>query len=106
MSPSAFMRPNDAFTWYMESDPELRSTVVAVAWLESVPAWEDLAGRMERATRQVPSFRQRPVDVPGRLSTPRWTTDPHFDVAWHLRRVNAPPRTAAPRYSVWPHSPP
>ena len=84
------MRPNDAFTWYMESDPELRSTVVAVAWLEGVPAWEDLTGRMERATREVPSFRRRPVDVPGRLSTPRWTTDPHFDVAWHLRRVNAP----------------
>jgi WS/DGAT/MGAT family acyltransferase len=45
---------------------------------------------MERATREVTSFRQRPVEVPGRLSTPRWTTDPHFDVAWHLRRVNAP----------------
>jgi WS/DGAT/MGAT family acyltransferase len=84
------MRPSDAFTWYMEKDPELRSTVVAVAWLEEAPVWGDLALRMERATREVASFRQRPMEVPGRLSTPRWTTDPHFDVAWHLRRVNAP----------------
>ena len=84
------MRHSDAFTWYMENDPELRSTVVAVAWLESAPAWEDLVRRTERATRQVPSFRRRPVEVPGRMSTPRWTTDPHFDVAWHLRRVDVP----------------
>ena len=84
------MRQNDAFTWYMESDPELRSTVVAIAWLQRAPVWADLVRRMERATRQVPSFRQRLVEVPGHLSTPRWTTDAHFDVAWHLRRAAAP----------------
>ena len=84
------MRQNDAFTWYMENDPELRSTVVAIAWLGTAPAWADLVVRMERATRQVPSFRQRLVEVPGRLSTPRWTTDANFDVAWHLRRVDVP----------------
>ncbi len=84
------MRQNDAFTWYMESDPELRSTVVTIAWLQTPPAWDELVVRVERATRQVPSFRQRPVDVPGRLATPRWTTDAHFDVAWHLRRVEVP----------------
>jgi len=84
------MRQNDAFTWYMEHDPELRSTVVGVAWLDSAPAWDDLVRRLERATREVPQFRRRPVEVPGRLATPRWTTDPHFDVAWHLRRVDVP----------------
>ncbi|MGO8824304.1 MAG: wax ester/triacylglycerol synthase domain-containing protein [Acidimicrobiales bacterium] len=84
------MRQNDAFTWYMEDDPELRSTVVAVAWLQTPPAWDDLVLRLERATRLVPSFRQRLVEVPGRLATPRWTTDAHFDLAWHLRRVDAP----------------
>lgn len=90
VSQSPFMRPSDAFTWYMERDPGLRSTVLAIAWLETPPAWEDLVRRMERATHHVPSFRQRPLEVPGHLATPRWTTDPHFDVAWHLRRVNAP----------------
>ncbi len=90
MTTSSFMRQNDAFTWYMENDPLLRSTVVAIAWLDSAPVWEDLVRRLERATRLIPSFRQRPVDIPGRLATPRWTTDPHFDLAWHLRRVDAP----------------
>ena len=90
MTTSSFMRQNDAFTWYMEDDPLLRSTVVAVAWLSRPPVWQDLVERLERATRQIPSFRQRPVEVPGHLATPRWTTDPHFDVTWHLRRVDAP----------------
>ncbi|HUC05678.1 MAG TPA: wax ester/triacylglycerol synthase domain-containing protein [Acidimicrobiales bacterium] len=94
MKQSSFMRQNDAFAWYMEDDPELRSTVVGVAWLDHPPNWDDLIARMDRATRLVPSFRQRPVEVPGRLATPRWTTDPHFDITWHMRRVNAPrPKT-------------
>jgi diacylglycerol O-acyltransferase len=90
MTTSSFMRQNDAFTWYMENDPQLRSTVVGVAWLNRAPAWEDLVERMERATRLVPSFRQRLVEIPARLATPRWTTDAHFDLTWHLRRVDAP----------------
>jgi len=90
MTTSSFMRQNDAFTWYMENDPLLRSTVVGIAWLSEPPNWEDLVQRLERATRQIPGFRQRLVEVPARLATPRWTTDAHFDVAWHLRRVDAP----------------
>ena len=90
MTTSSFMRQNDAFTWYMENDPLLRSTVVGIAWLSEPPNWEDLVQRLERATRQVPGFRQRLVESPARLATPRWTTDAHFDVNWHLRRVDAP----------------
>jgi len=84
-----FMRETDAFSWYMEKDPALRSTILAVAWLERSPDFEVLASRLERATRLIPRFRQRPVDPPGRLATPRWT-DTHFDLSLHLRRVNAP----------------
>jgi len=73
----------------MEKDPALRSTILAVAWLERSPDFEVLASRLERATRLIPRFRQRPVDPPGRLATPRWT-DTHFDLSLHLRRVNAP----------------
>ncbi len=87
----AFMRESDAFSWYMEHDPALRSTIVAVAWLDRSPDWEILTDRLERATRLVPIFRQRPVEPPGRLATPRWTFDPDFDLTWHLRRVTSPP---------------
>lgn len=86
-----FMSESDAFSWYMERDPALRSTVVGIAWLDQAPPWEQLTARLERATRLAPSFRRRPVELPFRLSPPRWTTDPDFDISWHLRRVSAPP---------------
>lgn len=86
-----FMRESDAFSWYMESDPALRATIVAVAWADRSPDWTILVDRLERATRLVPVFRHRPVEPPGRLATPRWTLDPDFDLSWHLRRVASPP---------------
>src|SRR5579863_4589669 len=86
----AFMRESDAFSWYMERDPALRSTVVSVVWLGHSPDWEMLRARVERATRLVLMFRTRVVEVPGWLSTPRWTVDAAFDLSWHLRRIDAP----------------
>jgi diacylglycerol O-acyltransferase / wax synthase len=86
-----FMRDSDAFTWYMERDPVLRSTVVAVTWLERAPDWPAVVTRLDLATRLVPSFRRRIVEPPARLATPRWTTDAEFDLSWHLRRIAAPP---------------
>ncbi len=86
-----FMRESDAFSWYMESDPALRATIVAVAWLDRSPDWDTLVDRLDRATRLVPIFRRRPVEPPGRLATPRWELDPDFDLTWHLRRVASPP---------------
>jgi WS/DGAT/MGAT family acyltransferase len=88
---TAFMRASDAFSWYMERDPVLRSTIVAVAWLDTGPDWDALQRRMGRAVELIPSFRARPLVPPMRLSTPRWTLDPDFDLSWHLRRVAAPP---------------
>jgi hypothetical protein len=82
-----FMRDSDAFTWYMERDPVLRSTVVAVAGFGRPPDWDALVARLDRATRLVPSFRHRVLEPPARLAPPRWATDPDFDLSWHLRRV-------------------
>ena len=62
----AFMRDTDAFTWYMERDPILRSTVVAIAWLDRSPDWDVLVARLERATRLVPMLRHRVLEPPGR----------------------------------------
>ena len=91
-----FMRDSDAFSWYMERDPALRSTIVAIAWLDRSPMWEVLIDRIERASRAIPIFRMRLVEPPARLSTPRWAVDDGFDLTWHLRRVDAPtPHTPA-----------
>ena len=90
-----FMRDTDAFSWYLEKDPGLRATIVAVTWLDRSPDFETLAARLDRATRQAPRFRQRPVDPPARLANPRWI-DTDFDLSLHLRRLDAPsPHTPA-----------
>ena len=88
-----FMRDNDAFSWYMETDPVLRSTVVAVAWLDGSPEWELLRSRVDRASRMIPIFRQRVAELPGRLGPPVWVPDGNFDIDWHMSRIESP----------WPH---
>ncbi len=90
----AFMRGTDAFSWYLEKDPGLRSTIVAVAWLDRSPDVGVLTARLERATRLAPRFRQRPAEPPVRLANPRWV-DTEFDLSLHLHRMEAPsPHTA------------
>jgi hypothetical protein len=86
----AYMRASDAFAWQMERDPALRSTIAAIMWLDRAPGWDVLTMRIDRITRFVPSLRQRVIEPPLRLTTPRWAYDPHFDLTWHLRRVGAP----------------
>ncbi len=93
-SDGAYMRASDAFSWYMERDPALRSTVVVAVWLDRAPDWDLFEARIDRISRSMPSLRQRVVEVPFRITTPRWAYQPHFDLGWHLRRITAPePRT-------------
>ena len=84
-----FMRDPDALAWNMEQDPGLRSTIVAVTWLDGRPDIDILNARLERATRLAPRFRQRPVETPAGLSAPQWV-DCDFDLSMHVRRIGAP----------------
>ena len=96
-----FMKNSDAFSWYMERDEALRSTIVAIAWLDSSPDWDTLLAKVERATRSIPSFRMRVSEPPARVATPHWSIDSDFDIARHLRRVaSPPPHTAATAIDV------
>jgi diacylglycerol O-acyltransferase / wax synthase len=91
---AAYMGASDAFSWRMERDPALRSTIVVVDWLDRAPDWDVLVARVDRISRLMPSLRQRVVESPFGLTVPRWSYDPHFDLDWHIRRVAAPaPRT-------------
>jgi diacylglycerol O-acyltransferase / wax synthase len=87
----AHLRGSDAFSWYMERDPVLRSTIVTVAWLDRPPNWDRFVDRVDRATRLIPHFRDRVSEPPFRLATPRWVGDEAFDLAWHVRRQRVPP---------------
>jgi diacylglycerol O-acyltransferase len=84
-----FMRSSDAFTWAMESDPRLRSTVVTVLLLDKSPDWDDVRHRIDLITRKLPMFRQRVVESPPPVP-PRREYDPDFDLSFHTRRVVAP----------------
>ncbi|BBZ44181.1 wax ester/triacylglycerol synthase domain-containing protein [Mycobacterium parmense] len=83
---TAFMRASDAFTWAMESDPRLRSTVVSVVLLDRSPDWDEVRERFDLISRKLPMFRQRvaPSHPP---APPRWEYYRDFDLGYHLRRT-------------------
>ena len=92
--PVSYMRDSDAFTWQMEKDPLLRSTIVGVLVLDGAVDYDTLLERLDRSTRVIHGFRHRVVLPPLRLATPRWVVDPDFDLTWHVRRFQAAePRT-------------
>lgn len=84
-----FMRNSDAFTWSMESDPRLRSTIVTALFLDRSPDWDTVRSRFEHVSQQLPMFRQRVVKSPP-PAPPRWEYDPDFDLDSHLVRLSAP----------------
>ncbi|MCX2934086.1 WS/DGAT domain-containing protein [Mycobacterium sp. CVI_P3] len=84
-----FMRNTDAFTWSMETDPRLRSTVVTVILLDRCPDWDLVRERFDLVSRELPMFRQRVVNSPP-PAPPRWEYAPDFDLDYHMRRVSAP----------------
>jgi WS/DGAT/MGAT family acyltransferase len=85
-----YMRDSDAFSWYMEADPILRSTVTSVVVLDGQPDVDRLLDRADRASRITPGFRHKVVQAPLRLANPRWVVDEDFDLAFHARRIAAP----------------
>ena len=84
------MSPTDSVLWSIEHDPVLRSTITAIGLFDRAPDWDRLVARMEQAVVTVPRFGQRVVTTPFGLGRPRWVPDPHFDLSYHLRRVEAP----------------
>lgn len=86
-SRDSHMSQSDLFTWSMEQDPGLRSTIVSIMILDRSPDWDRLVRMIDRGTHVVGRFRHRLVAVPFGLAPPRWTPDPDFDLSWHVRRA-------------------
>lgn len=85
------MSQSDLFSWSMEQDPVLRSTIVTVLTLDRDPDWDRLVRTADRGSRVVPRLRQRLEPVSFGLAPPRWIDDEHFDLTWHVRRNALPP---------------
>ncbi len=90
MSASVRMLHTSAFLWNMEDDPHLRSTILAITVLERSPDWAYFRARMERASRQLPLFRQVVQALPMRLGPPRLVPAAEVDLGYHMRRVRVP----------------
>lgn len=84
------MSDSDALLWNNERDPMLRSTIVALMLLDAAPDPGRAARAIERSLARIPRLRQRVALDPLAVAPPRWESDPHFDLAYHVRRVRAP----------------
>lgn len=85
------LRGWDAATWRTASgDPNMRSTVIAMAILDRPPDWRRLVLRLERLTAFVPALRKRPYFGAVGFSAPRLALDPDFDLDVHVRRYRLP----------------
>jgi WS/DGAT/MGAT family acyltransferase len=86
------MNDSDALTWTVERDPLLRSTIVSVWVLDRVPDADRLRDKIERTAAAIPRLRQRVVEDPLGVAPPRWQSDAHFELGYHVRRAGAPGR--------------
>ena len=84
------LSPQDASFLHLE-DAVTHMHVGAVAILEGpAPAYDELAGHIQANLPHVTRYRQRVHFVPLALGRPVWVDDPHFNLAYHLRRTGLP----------------
>ncbi|MEJ8278190.1 wax ester/triacylglycerol synthase domain-containing protein [Pseudonocardia spirodelae] len=89
-APGAEMNSFETVMWRIENDPMLRTPAMSCLELDVVPDHERLLAVHEAAVAAVPRLRQRVVEPLFGLGVPRWTTDPHLDLRFHLRRHRLP----------------
>jgi diacylglycerol O-acyltransferase len=78
-----------SFLYLEESDAPMH--VSGVLLLEPPTGGLDaIAALVEARLPLVPRYRQRVVEVPGRLADPVWADDPDFDVSYHVRQSALP----------------
>jgi len=81
------LNPLETLMWRVDTDPMMRSTVMALEVLDVAPDWDRLVAAHEWASRMVPRFGDRVLEPLGVLGTPVWSADSHLDLHYHLRRA-------------------
>ncbi|HZX55516.1 MAG TPA: wax ester/triacylglycerol synthase domain-containing protein [Ilumatobacteraceae bacterium] len=76
------MSSSDALIWHIEADPQLRSTIMSVWFLQQPPSPDRMHSTVERLVTQIPRLRQRVIDGRPR---PRWVDTERFDIDDHYR---------------------
>ena len=85
------MNGTDATLWDIETDPVLRTTIVAVLQLDTEVSEDRLLASLDVASRLVPRLRQRVVEAPLGAGPPQWVLDESVEVADHFRTVELDP---------------
>ncbi len=81
---------SDLFSWCMERDAILRSTVVSILILDALPEVDRFVRMVDRGARMAPRFRDTLDALPIGLAPPRWIPDTDFDLSWHVRHIALP----------------
>lgn len=76
----------ETLMWRADSDPGMRSTMMAVEILDTEPDWNRLVDAHEWASRMVPRLSDRVAEPFGFAGTPMWVRDHPLDLRYHLRR--------------------
>ena len=84
------MNASDALFWFLDTVPELRSTIGALMIFGGRPAPRATRAAMARLVAEVPRLRQLVVEAPWNLAPPEWLDDPQFDLDYHLRTIAVP----------------
>ncbi len=81
----------DFATWRTATtDPIMRSPMIGLIVLEQPPDWDRLVDRLDRASRIAPVLRQKVIEGPTDISSPRLVVDSDFDLSFHARRYRLP----------------
>ena len=92
-APGPGHRPMTGFDVLMyrgEANPRTRTAMVGLYLLDRAPGWDGFVAHMDQASRRFPQLRERVVEATTPLIDARWVTDPDFDLAYHVRRLQAP----------------
>ncbi|MEZ4279695.1 MAG: wax ester/triacylglycerol synthase family O-acyltransferase [Myxococcota bacterium] len=95
------MSPLDELLFRSERDPVKRPTMAAIFLLDGTPEWDRIEETFERASREYLRLRQRVVEPTAGFGPACWTTDPDFDLAYHLRRARLAPGATVADIVAW-----
>lgn len=91
--PDERMSNIDALVWAVEHDPKNRTTIAALARFDNPLDRGAVRHRVDRASRVVARLRQRVIHDRSGVGAPRWSVDPDFRLAHHLRFVQRSDRS-------------
>src|ERR1700736_179098 len=84
------LNPLDALMWRTERPPANSWTGVVLMIFDMAPEWAKVVEAHEWAMQVVPRFAEKVVEPVVPVGPPVWTSDPNFDLSYHLRRVSLP----------------